>query len=89
MQILQRTWPAGTEITAEVLDVTAGTHPRRPLVTTLKDADGEGHIIVNAWHDIPPRVGQRVRMRFKVGQFQSGWRIIGLVDTRGADNAGK
>jgi len=65
-----RLWRLGTELTATVIDVSGS-------MVVLVDQYAEAHIIAGVKHEVTPRKGDSVTMRFCDGGPMGGyWKIV-------------
>jgi hypothetical protein len=80
------TWPYGTELTGEVIEVSdrlvlkAGTR-RRVTLILVKTGEEEAHVILSADHAIATHAGMRVVIQFTKGGPTGGyWRIVREIE---------
>lgn len=70
----ERTWPYGTTKDATVINVSGNT-------VVLGDEDGEGHALIGIDHDVQPKEGEGVSIRFCKGGPTGGyWKIVEIIE---------
>ncbi len=78
--MITRTWKYGHRLAVKILDVfPRPANPRCPGCVVVEDEAGEGHILMGGIvHEIEPKNGMEVEMRFTEGGSTGGfWKIVG------------